>query len=660
MERTIVRHILCIILLTFLLCTASATAYPIHPDDPSIQTALDYLRTTQKDDGGFGEEGRGSSPGTTSWAILAIFAAGEDPAIWVKNGMSTVDYLRDMNAEILAKGGTTDIARSILTFHAVSIDPRDVDGIDYVKELKQRLKPDGQAGDHVFTTIWAIIALASVGEDTSASVRWLSSQQNADGGYPWTMGAESDPDDTGAALQAFSAAGVPKDNPAMKNAVMYLRAMQRDDAGFHYGGTSATNAASDAWVMQGLVAAGVDPSTLTKSSGSVVDHLLSLQNPDGSFRYTAHVTDNPARMTASAIPALLGAPYPIITPVVRQGSFTGTTPSQQLDPLPIVSPLSAPGDRVITITDDYLEEVTINGYPERIISLAPSNTEIIFALGLGDRVVGVTDYCDYPADAQDKPRVGGYSTVNLEKVVAAKPDLVFAAYGNTQDLVDRMRSLGLCVVALNPLTLEGVLDNIDLIGTITGSEAEARILRNDLSKRINAVQEKTVGLEYRPSAAHLVWYDPLWISGGETFQDEVISMAGGRNAFGDKDAWAVVGFEDFIVADPEFIIVNSGTGMGTSGYDIIYEYVMAEPRFQNLKAVKKNQVILIDADIISRGGPRIVDALEEVAEALHPELYAPSVREMPQAEASSPLAFVPLLALLSLALFIIVWRKRSP
>lgn len=649
------RRVALCMLIILLLCIGYGAAYPLHKDDQSIRDAIEYLRSSQKDDGGFGEVGRESSPGTTSWAILAIYAAGEDPRTWIEGGKSTVDYLKKMNADTIAKGGTTDIARTILTLHAVSEDPRSFYGIDYVQDLKSRVKPDGQAGDHVYTTIWTVIALASVGEDTTRSVSWLKSAQNADGGFPWTIGAESDPDDTGATLQALMAAGVSRDDPAVRKAVNYLRSMQRDDGGFHYGGTSASNSASDAWVIQGLVAAGEDPSTFIKGSVSVVDHLLSLQNMDGSFRHTSHVTDNPCRMTASALPALLGAPYPILAPAISS-STPSQTLSQRSDPiLPMVSSPEPVSDRVVTIRDDFGEFVTIRGYPQRIVSLAPSNTEILFALGLSDRVVGVTDYCDYPPETATFPKVGGYSTINLEKVVAAKPDLVLAAFGNTEDMINRMRSLGLVVVALNPTDLNGVLDNIAVIGEIAGANKEADSLIKDLSGRINDVTAKTDLLEARPSAVHLVWYDPLWISGGNTFQNEVIHQAGGDNAFEYIEGWGIVGFEEFIVADPKYILVSSGTGMGTRGYDIIYEYMMTEPRFQNLQAVKNNQVILIDADVISRAGPRIVDALEEVAAAMHPDLFTSRKGTVTFVESSGSV-LIPAAALLLIAL--IAWRRR--
>ena len=645
------------ILLILLLCIASCSAYPLNTGDPAIQTSLDYLRGCQKDDGGFGEAGRESSPGTTSWAIMAAVAAGEDPRTWVKNGNSTIDYLRSMNDEILAKGGTVDIARTILTLVAVEEDPRTFSGTDYVAELKSRVKSDGQAGDHVYTTIWTIIALASVGEDAGASAAWLVSQQNPDGGFPWTPGAESDPDDTGAALEALAAAGISHDAAALQNALAYLKGMQQENGGFHYGGTSASNVASDSWVIQGIVAAGDNPAGWRVGETSVVDHLFGLQNPDGSFRYTAYVTDNPCSMTAGAIPALLGRPYPISPSQTVQ--LPSAAPTQDATiAVPTATPAGTPAPattdvagRTVTVTDDYGEIVTIRGLPQRIVSLAPSNTEILYALGLEDRIVGVTDYCNYPPETADKPKVGGYSTINIEKVLAADPDLVFAATGNTEDVVDRLRALGMTVVTLNPLTVDDVLRDTELVGAATGQEEQAAACVEELQARIVAVTDTTETLAERPSVAHVVWYDPIWVSGGETFQDEVITMAGGTNTFDSIEGWGIVGLEEFITADPEYIFVSSGTGMGNGGYDIVYGYFMNEPRMQRLDAVRNGHVYVVDADTISRGSPRIVDALEEVAATLHPDLFdAGAPQQTPVAQSPGfgviPLAFAFLAVLL--------------
>jgi iron complex transport system substrate-binding protein len=295
---------------------------------------------------------------------------------------------------------------------------------------------------------------------------------------------------------------------------------------------------------------------------------------------------------------------------------TAAIPTQASAPMP-----GGTDGRTITITDDSGETVTIRGEPQRIVSLAPSNTEILYALDLGDRIVGVADNSNYPPETADKPKVGGYSTISIEKVIAAEPDLIVAAPGNTNEVIGHLRSLGMTVILLDPQTIGGVLREIELLGAITGQEEQAAASVRELQDRIRTVTDKTEALAERSSVAHVVWHDPIWVSGRGTFLDEVITLAGGTNAFGSVDEWSIVGFEEFVAADPEYILVSSGTGMAEGGRDIIYDYFVNEPRMQRLKAVRNGHVYVVDADIISRGSPRIVDALEEVAKDLHPDLF---------------------------------------
>jgi iron complex transport system substrate-binding protein len=273
----------------------------------------------------------------------------------------------------------------------------------------------------------------------------------------------------------------------------------------------------------------------------------------------------------------------------------------------------------VTVTDDSGKTVLIRGEPQRIVSLAPSNTEILYALGLEDRIVAVTERCDYPLATADKPEVGGFSTVNIEKVIAMGPDLIFASPANTDEVIDRLRSLGMTVVILDPQTIDGVLRDIELTGRATGQEEQASMLTKELRTRIGAVAEKAAAnrIEH-PSVAHVIWHDPLWVSGRGAFQDEVITLAGGTNAFGSVDDWSIVSLEEFITTNPDYILVSSGSGMDPDGYDAIYNYIINEPRLQRLDAVRNGHVYVIDADVVSRGSPRIVDALEEVADYLQP------------------------------------------
>ena len=182
-------------------------------------------------------------------------------------------------------------------------------------------------------------------------------------------------------------------------------------------------------------------------------------------------------------------------------------------PVPVAAQTSAQWTPV-TLTDDYGYQITIDKEPHRIVSFAPANTEMIFALGLGDRVVGVTEYCNYPEEATTKPVIGGYTTVNIERVVAQKPDLVIAYYGNGEETVNHLRQLGLTVMTMNSDSVAGTFHDIELIGKATGKTTEAEQLTKNMQKRIDAVTAKLQGITTTPTAFHCVWADPLWVSGG--------------------------------------------------------------------------------------------------------------------------------------------------
>jgi iron complex transport system substrate-binding protein len=267
--------------------------------------------------------------------------------------------------------------------------------------------------------------------------------------------------------------------------------------------------------------------------------------------------------------------------------------------------------------------ITLSSPPVRIVSLAPSNTEILGSLGLMNRVVGVTDFCNYPPEALEKPKIGGFSSVNVEKVVALKPDLVLAAPTNGKETVARLRDLGLTVLVLNPENLDGVFRDIRMVGAATGTDERAEDLIRSLQARLAIVQSTVSCVADRPTVAHVVWYDPIWVSGNRTYQDEVIRYAGGTNDFATTAGWDTVSLEDFILRDPDYILVNGGVGMinTTENANPVYDYFLTDPRLSQLKAVKNGHVIIVDTDTISRGAPRIVDAVEQVAHVIHPECF---------------------------------------
>jgi iron complex transport system substrate-binding protein len=653
-----------LLLLIFSSFFTVATAFPYSESDSAVADALGWIRSCQRDDGGFAEEGRATNPGTSWTAMMAIVAAGEDPRAWTVNGVSAVDYWMEPENEGVVPEGTAEYGKFITLLVAIGEDPRDVNGIDYVAGMKERMKTDAHFGDHVYTQYWGMLALAAADEDVSNAAAWLKHEQNGDGGFGWTSGAGSDADDTAASIMALIAAGEPTDSPAIRSALDYLHSVQMDDGGFNYGGSSGANAASDAWAIQAIVAAGEDPTLWKKNGNDVVSHLRSLQTEGGYVKWMDVLTDNPCKMTATAVPALLGKPFPILPaePANRARpaiSSPAAPSSPQVSPAMVDTTQVPDSDHMVTVIDDYGHEVTMSHTPERIVSLAPSNTEILFALGLGDRIVGVTDYCNYPPEANTIEKVGGYSTPNVEKILATKPDLVVGAFGNTEEVYSYLTGLDLTVLALNPQSIEDVIEDIDLVGRATGTEERAAEITGNLQQRIDAITQKASNVPNRPTVVHVVWYDPLWVSGGDTFQDEMFEMAGGENAFPEIEGWSTVTMETFITRNPDVIIVNEGTGMGEAGKNLIYEYIINEPRLRNLDAVKNGRVYIVNSDVIDRGGPRIVDALEVVASYIHPELFeAPPTATPAQGPSSPGFGLIALPALFAVSGLVILGRRQ--
>lgn len=291
--------------------------------------------------------------------------------------------------------------------------------------------------------------------------------------------------------------------------------------------------------------------------------------------------------------------------------------------LPLVLPLClgcAPQSPPGNVVDDLGRMVTIDETPQRIISLAPSNTEILFALGLGDRVVGVTEYCNYPEAATAKPKVGGFSTVDIEKVVSLEPDLVLATRIHGKTVIPALEELGLTVLALAPGCIDEVVNNITLVGEISGQDKQASQLVDNLRTRIETVANETQNLapDQRPRVLYLTWHDPLMTAGTGTLADDVISKAGGQNIAYDISGDKAINLETVIHRDPQVIIAS--VGMGT-GEDLPWQYVKTEPRLRNTQALLNNRVYKIDGDLIHRPGPRIVEALELMAQFIHPELF---------------------------------------
>ncbi len=286
-----------------------------------------------------------------------------------------------------------------------------------------------------------------------------------------------------------------------------------------------------------------------------------------------------------------------------------------------VTPTLIPTPTPMTITDQSGRTVTLDKIPERIISMAPANTEILFALGLGDKVVGVTNYCNYPSEALEKEKVGGFSTPDIEKIIALDPDVIFAAPIHEAEVIPQLEDLGLTVIALTPDTIDETYDAIELVGTITGAQESAASLVEDMRSSINVVTGlvNNISDDERPNVFYIVWHDPLMTAGGDTLPGQLIELAGGRNIFANLSGYPTVSIESLLYGEPQVII--AGTGMG-SGADAPLEWAQSESQLQDTEALKEGRVFSINTDLTGRFGPRIVDALYEMLRLIHPELAA--------------------------------------
>jgi iron complex transport system substrate-binding protein len=321
------------------------------------------------------------------------------------------------------------------------------------------------------------------------------------------------------------------------------------------------------------------------------------------------------------IGALLAACSPALTPgpvAVLTGATASTVPTETSQPPATVVPTAAS----INLTDDLGRSVTLAGPAERVVSLAPSNTEILFAIGAGAQVVGRDETSDFPAGALSLPTIGGYSGWNLEAIVALHPDLVLAQGGgfNSPALVASLEGLGLTVYMLpNPPGMEEMYANLETVGRLTGRVAEAAALVNSLKERVAAVDEKIMPLSYAPT----VYYEldatdatKPFTAGPGSFVDQLIARAGGINVGSAlQGQWAQISLEQLVIANPGIIL------LGDAAYGETPAKVTQRPGWGTLAAIQAGQIFAFDDNLVSRPGPRLVDGLEAMAKLLHPGVF---------------------------------------
>lgn len=257
--------------------------------------------------------------------------------------------------------------------------------------------------------------------------------------------------------------------------------------------------------------------------------------------------------------------------------------------------------------------------PERIVSLLPSLTEMIFAVGAGESVVGVTKYCTYPPEARALTQIGGYvpRSMSLEQIVALEPTLVIAAGDIQQPAVEQLRRLGLRVETVVARDVSGVIAGIRQVGALLGRSSTAERVARDLESELAALERRFADLarDDRPGVFYEVWHEPLMTAGGRSFISQLIELAGGRSLFHEVDReYFQVSFEEVVARRPDFIL-----GAAIEGGMGDLQSLAAQPGWKDLPAVREGRVFAIDGDIVSRPGPRLTEALRLISEHLHPD-----------------------------------------
>lgn len=269
----------------------------------------------------------------------------------------------------------------------------------------------------------------------------------------------------------------------------------------------------------------------------------------------------------------------------------------------------------LTVTDDYGRAVALNGVPKRIVSVSPTPTEILFAVGAGDLVVGVDEYSDYPAEATNRTKVGSF-TLNIEAIVGLDPDLIVSSDLVPQQQLDQLMELGYPYFIFATRDFEGVFKDIRMAGVLTWHIAEADALATSLEARVDAVALKTLAAGVTKPRTYVEYY-PYYTYGPGSFGDDLIRLAGGMNVGHNLTSEYPTATSEFVVAsDPQIIVYAVGPLSTTNATEIA-----SRPGWDTISAVKDMQIYSVDENILSRYGPRIVDCLEQLAEIIHPELF---------------------------------------
>ncbi len=266
----------------------------------------------------------------------------------------------------------------------------------------------------------------------------------------------------------------------------------------------------------------------------------------------------------------------------------------------------------VTVTDDAGRSVTIEAEPQRIVSLAPSNTEIVAALGALDKLVGVTSFDDYPAEVADLAVVGDFAGPNLEAVAAAEADLVLATTGVQAEVITQLEELGATVVAVDPADLESLFVSIEMVGTVLGESEAADTLVASMRGDLDAITDAIGDAE--PVTCFLeIAQEPLFTAGPGTLLDDLIRAAGGSNVV-TQEGYVPYSVEQLVTDDPAVYLATLGSMSDPAD-------LASRPGYGTLSAVTAGRVFVLEDNLVSRPGPRVVEGVRQIAEALHPDAF---------------------------------------
>jgi iron complex transport system substrate-binding protein len=285
----------------------------------------------------------------------------------------------------------------------------------------------------------------------------------------------------------------------------------------------------------------------------------------------------------------------------------------------VIALLAASPAVALTVRDMLGREVVLPGPPARIVSLVPSVTEIVFSLGAQDRLVGRTDFCDYPQAVRTKPSVGGMVNPNLETLVALKPDLVIGTdEGNREETFRQLERLRIPTYLIHANRIAETVDLIARVGELTGHQADAPRLTGEMLRRVEAVR-RAVAPFPRPRVLYVLWPDPLIVPGRASMLTELIEIAGGVSiTAGDGDAYPRLSLEAAVTRAPEVIILaDHSTGASTAGRAAPEKW----QRLVSVPAIRAGRLHSADLSILHRYGPRVPEGLETLARMIHPEAF---------------------------------------